>query len=257
MPSPNLIAFDFDGVICDGLIEYFQTAWRAYCELFEPEDSTPPADLADKFYPLRPVVETGWEMPVLVRALVKGASAETIVEQWPQMALPYLEEANLSKAQSVQALDGVRDRWIKNDLQSWLDLHRFYPGMVEKLGTLLASDLPVYIVSTKEGRFIDALLSQSGVDFPKERIIGKEVKRPKYETIRLLKQEHSVSNIWFIEDRLPALRGVAEQEDLSDVELFLADWGYNLAPDRAAAGQDPRIHLLSLEKVVQGFDSWR
>jgi len=256
MVSPQLLAFDFDGVICDGLIEYFQTAWKAYCEIFKPDSEQPPEGLAEKFYPLRPVVETGWEMPVLVQALVKGASADQIVEQWPQMALPYLEAAGLTKAQSVAALDGVRDRQIKADLQSWLDLHRFYPGMIDRLAELLKSDLPIYIVSTKEGRFIKALLSQSGLDFPEERIIGKEVKRPKYETLRLLKEKHSVENIWFIEDRLPALKDVKEQKDLTEVRLFLADWGYNLAPDRTQAGTDSRINLLSLEQVVQKFDCW-
>ncbi|MGI8932627.1 MAG: HAD family hydrolase, partial [Phormidesmis sp.] len=70
MASPQLIVFDFDGVICDGLIEYFQTAWKAYCQLFEPDSHQLPEGLAEKFYPLRPVVETGWEMPVLVQALV-------------------------------------------------------------------------------------------------------------------------------------------------------------------------------------------
>ena len=53
------------------------------------------------------------------------------------MALPYLEEAGLTKAQSVAALDGVRDRQIKADLQSWLDLHRFYPGMIDRLAELV------------------------------------------------------------------------------------------------------------------------
>ncbi len=257
MTSPQLIAFDFDGVICDGLIEYFQTAWQAYCEVFQPEDCEPPQGLAEKFYPLRPVVETGWEMPVLIRALVQGASEQKILAQWPEMALPYLEAAGVSKAQSVQALDGVRDRQIKTDLQSWLNLHRFYPGMIEKVGKLLQSDLPIYVVSTKEGRFIKALLSQSGLDFPEERIIGKEVKQPKYETLRLLRKEHSVEDIWFVEDRLPALNDVKAQDDLANVQLFLADWGYNLAADREQARQDLRIHLLSLEQVVQKFDSWQ
>ena len=206
---PDLIAFDFDGVICDGLIEYFQTAWQAYCQLFNPDSEQPPAGLAEKFYPLRPVIETGWEMPVLVEALVKGASAQQVIDQWPEMALPYLEAANLTKEQSVQALDGVRDRAIQEDLPAWLALHRFYPGMIACLGNLLAGELPIYIVSTKEGRFIQALLAQSGLSFPAENILGKEVKRPKYETLRLLKEKHSVENSWFIEDRLPALRAVA------------------------------------------------
>ncbi len=256
MNPPALIAFDFDGVICDGLIEYFETAWQAYCQLFEPEETTPPDGLAERFYPLRPVIETGWEMPVLVEALMQGAKDQQIVDEWPEMALPYLEAANLTKTQSVQMLDGVRDQKIQSDLQSWLDLHRFYPGIVDRLKTLLDSDLLIYIVSTKEGRFIQALLAQSGVDLPGDRILGKEVKRPKYETLRLLKEQHEVENIWFIEDRLPALKAVAEQNDLSAVQLFLADWGYNLESDRQFARQDDRIHLLSLQQVVQPFDKW-
>ena len=257
MTAPELIAFDFDGVICDGLIEYFQTAWKAYCQLFQPSSDQPPDGLAERFYPLRPVVETGWEMPVLVKALVSGASKEKILAAWPDLALPYLEDAGLTKAQSVQALDGVRDEWIQSDLQSWLDLHRFYPGVVERVGELLAGELPVYIISTKEGRFIQALLKQSGLAFPGDRIFGKEVKRPKYETLRLLKEKHAVSDIWFVEDRLPALNDVEAQDDLTEVQLFLADWGYNLEPDRETARQDPRINLLSLNQIVQAFDEWQ
>ena len=256
MNTPALIALDFDGVICDGLIEYFETAWQAYCQLFEPDQTAPPAGLAERFYPLRPVIETGWEMPVLVAALVQGAKEQQIIDGWPELALPYLEAANLTKAQSVQMLDGVRDRKIQSDLQSWLDLHRFYPGIIDRLKTLLAGDLPIYIVSTKEGRFIQALLAQSGVDFQGDRILGKEVKRPKYETLRLLKEQHEVEDLWFVEDRLPALKAVAEQSDLGAVQLFLADWGYNLESDRQFARQDDRIHLLSLQQVVQPFDQW-
>ena len=260
MTAPQLIAFDFDGVICDGLIEYFQTAWQAYVQLFNPANQAvsqeAPDGLAEKFYPLRPVIETGWEMPALVRALIDSASDKAIIQQWPAMALSYLEAANLTKAQSAQTLDGVRDQWINTDLSGWLGLHRFYPGMIDKLADLLAGDIPVYIVSTKEGRFIKALLAKSGLDFPEERIIGKEVKRPKYETLRILKKKHFVEQIWFVEDRLPALESVVAQSDLQQTELFLADWGYNLAPDRDLARQHPRIHLLSLQQVVQKFDGW-
>ena len=257
MNSPELLAFDFDGVICDGLIEYFQTAWKAYCLLFNPSDEMPPEGIAEKFYPLRPVIETGWEMPMLIQALLDGKQAADIVNCWPQMARDYLQAAGLEQVQAAKTLDGVRDQWIQSDLSGWLALHRFYPGMIEKLRSLLTSHLPTYIVSTKEGRFIEALLAQNGVDFPRDRIIGKEVKRPKYETLRLLKVQHGVENIWFIEDRLPALKAVAAQGDLSAVHLFLADWGYNLMPDRATATQDSRIHLLSLEQVVQEFTYWQ
>ena len=256
MNTPQLVAFDFDGVICDGLIEYFQTAWKAYVKLFNADTKQPPEGLAERFYPLRPVIETGWEMPVLIAALLQGERDETIIEQWPQMALPYLETQNITKMQSAQVLDRVRDQWIQQDLSDWLSLHRFYPGLIDKLTTILSKEIPIYIVSTKEGRFIKALLAQSGLDFPEERILGKEVKKPKYETLRELKKKHSVERVWFVEDRLPALHSVASQEDLPQSELFLADWGYNLEKDRETARQSGKIHLLSLEKVVQEFDSW-
>ncbi|MHC5726941.1 MAG: HAD family hydrolase, partial [Nostoc sp.] len=32
--SPTILALDFDGVICDGLIEYFEVSWRTYCQIW-------------------------------------------------------------------------------------------------------------------------------------------------------------------------------------------------------------------------------
>ena len=256
--QPDLVAFDFDGVICDGLIEYFQTAWRAYCKLFKPENLAPPAGLAERFYPLRPVIETGWEMPMLLRALILGKTDEEIVAGWPELALPFLTDANLTKAESAKTLDGERDRWIATDLDNWLAQHRFYPHMLSILQQSLEKR-PTYIVSTKEGRFIQQLLKQSGVVMPPETILGKEVKRPKYETLRLLTAQHTTEaqtpTIWFIEDRIKALQSVKNQSDLNHIELFLADWGYNLAPERQAAQEDNRIDLLSLDSVVQKFEA--
>ncbi len=256
--QPDVLAFDFDGVICDGLIEYFQTAWRAYGKLFNPENLEPPAGLAERFYPLRPVIETGWEMPMLLRAVIAGKTDEEIIAGWPDLALPFLEETGLTKAVAASTLDGERDHWISTDLDNWLAQHRFYPHMLAILQDSLAKR-PTYIVSTKEGRFIQQLLKQSGVAMPPDKILGKEVKRPKYETLRLLTAAHTSSaqppSLWFIEDRIKALQAVKQQPDLNHVELFLADWGYNLAPERQTAQEDNRIHLLSLNSVVQKFES--
>ncbi len=255
--QPDVVAFDFDGVICDGLIEYFQTAWRAYCKLFKPENLEPPEGLAEQFYPLRPVIETGWEMPMLLRALIVGKTAEEIIAGWPELALPFLAETGLTQAEAAKVLDGERDHWIATDLDNWLAQHRFYPRMLAVLQASLEKR-PTYIVSTKEGRFIQQLLRQSGVAMPSEKILGKEVKRPKYETLRLLTSTHitdqQIPKIWFFEDRIKALQSVKKQSDLDHVELFLADWGYNLAPERQTAQEDSRIHLLSLDSIVQKFD---
>lgn len=248
-PSPpNLLAFDFDGVICDGLVEYFQTAWRAYCRVWSPQDKTPPSGLAERFYPLRPVIETGWEMPVLLRSLVLGTAEEQILADWPAIARGQVASEGLEAQSLAAALDGVRDEWIREDLDDWLAQHRFYPGMVETLGRLLQSDRThVVIITTKEGRFAKQLLERSGVTMPEAQIFGKEVKRPKYDILRDLIEEHQAQSAWFIEDRLKALLATAQQSDLQQVRLLLADWGYNTAADRQQAADHPKVELVSLQ----------
>ncbi|MEH2466664.1 HAD family hydrolase [Nostoc sp.] len=256
--SPTVLALDFDGVICDGLIEYFEVAWRTYCEIWSPANDTPPDDLALRFYRLRPVIETGWEMPVLIKALVDGIPDEKILHEWVIIAPKLLLNDKLQAREIGAKLDNQRDEWISTDLDGWLSLHRFYPGIVEKLKLTLDSGVKLYIVTTKEGRFVQQLLQQEGVNLPAPAIFGKEVKRPKYEIMRELKQAETdkLVSLWFVEDRLKTLQLVQQQIDLEDVKLFLADWGYNTQAEREAAQNDPRIKLLSLSQFAKDFSAW-
>ena len=254
-PVPNILALDFDGVVCNGLKEYFASTQRAYQQIWSESAND---SFAPSFYRLRPVIETGWEMPILLRALVLGMDEAEIANHFQEIAIQIVGKENLSKQELVNSLDGVRDEWIKSNLDDWLSLHSFYPGIIEKLKEVIDSQTILYIVTTKEGRFVKQLLQQQGIDLPVARIIGKESKRPKYETLRILQDRHQESEeigMTFVEDRLKALQQVAQQEDLQFVSLFLADWGYNLEGDRLLASQDRRIKLLSLEGFQQDLAS--
>ena len=256
--SPSILALDFDGVICDGLIEYFQVAWRAYCGVWLAESKIPPDGLAETFYPLRAVIETGWEMPVLIKALIEGIPDEEIYQGWHNISKQILEKDNLKSQDIAKKLDGIRDEWINNDLDGWLSLNRFYPGTIEKIRSIASSSVELYIITTKEGRFVKQLLQIWGVELNSELIFGKEVKRPKYEIIRELIRKHNTSpgNVWFVEDRLKTLQVVKKLPDLQDVKLFLASWGYNTASEREAAKNDERIKLISLAQFVQDSFAW-
>lgn len=261
MVAPTLLALDFDGVLCDGLLEYFETSWKAYCQIFKPAKTTPPPGLADQFYPLRPVIETGWEMPMVLHALLQGIQADDILQDWRQIVPTLLAQADLTAEQVMTAVDGTRDRWIQADLDGWLGLHRTYPGTLPWLQQVLASEVKTVIISTKEGRFIHAFLQQQGVEMPRAQIFGKEVQQPKTETLRQLLAQHPGSStdptrLWFVEDRYKTLQKIEAQADLNGVELFLVDWGYNTAAERDAAGRDDRVHLLSLSTIVQEFSAW-
>jgi phosphoglycolate phosphatase-like HAD superfamily hydrolase len=256
--SPTILALDFDGVVCDGLIEYFEVAWRTYCQIWSPVDDTLPDDLALRFYRLRPVIETGWEMPVLIKALIAGFSDAQILQSWTTITAEILAANNLeAKAVSTQ-LDNLRDEWIEKDLDGWLSLHRFYPGVIERLKITLETQVQLYIVTTKEGRFVKQLLQQEGVNLPSENIFGKEVKRPKYATLReLIKKANTQTvNLWFVEDRLKTLQLVQQQSDLNHIKLFLADWGYNTQLERETGKNDSRIQLISLSHFAYDFTTW-
>jgi phosphoglycolate phosphatase-like HAD superfamily hydrolase len=259
MPNtPTLLALDFDGILCDGLLEYFQAAWRAYCQIWSPPDSTPPAGVAEKFYRLRPVIETGWEMPVVIRAILEGVSEAEILANWSAIAPQYAQTTPLTPLEIGSKVDQVRDAWIADDLDGWLALHRFYPGVIDRLQNL--GEVYPVIITTKEERFVSQLLQQQGVNLPDSQIFGKSLRQPKAQTLRTLIQEFKLKSdrpvVWFVEDRLKTLQGIQTQPDLEEVYLFLGDWGYNTASEREIASSDPRIHLLSLNAFAQDLSSW-
>ena len=255
---PQILASDFDGVICNGLIEYFASTEKAYREIWQQQELTCSDNFAEDFYRLRPVIETGWEMPILLRALVLEYQAENILNNWHDIRDEIVAKEQLDRKKCSQTLDKVRDNWIKNDLVSWLSLHRFYPGVLDKLKQIISSDIQFYIVTTKEGRFVKQLLEQQGIELNEAQIIGKECKRPKYETLRIIKDNASESNpnIWFVEDRLQALKQVKQQPDLQDIKLFLADWGYNTQSEKNFANSDRDLNLISLSQFSQDFTFW-
>lgn len=258
---PTILALDFDGVVCDGLVEYFQTAWQAYCRVWQPASTTPPTGLAERFYQARPVVETGWEMPLVIRSLLLGVADDEILTDWRSIAQQQISADGLTATQLSSAVDGVRDEWIAADLEHWLAQHRFYPGVIDRLQQTLTNVHPL-IITTKEGRFVHKLLQQQGVQLEDSQILGKEIKQPKAATLRaLLKTGQAETGnpptIWFVEDRLKTLYSVKEEPDLAAVGLFLADWGYNTQQERSQAQTDERIYLLSLAQFAEEFSQWQ
>lgn len=236
----DLLALDFDGVLCDGLPEYFRSAWRAGQRVWGWGD-TPPADLEAAFGRLRPWIETGWEMPLALWAL-QTVGEIGIGPHWPSAIPPLLEQCGCDRTTLTQALDQVRSDWIATDRSGWLALHRFYPGVLE---ALRAWGDRWCIVTTKDGRFTHELLTQAGLECDRRRIFGKEVGQPKPETLKQLQAQGY--RLTFVEDRAEALLAAAQQPELTAVRLVLADWGYNTAAQRQQALTDiPGVELLRL-----------
>jgi phosphoglycolate phosphatase-like HAD superfamily hydrolase len=234
MNAPALLALDFDGVVCDGRAEYFESAWRAYVATWPaPLTRARPDAVAERFGALRPLIESGWEMPLLVHALLAGVEARVLQ---------------------------VRDGWVARDPADWLAHHRFYPGVPARLVALLEGATRAVIVTTKTERFARALLAGADTRLSALTVIGREPGQPvpKPVILRRLADRHGLgpdaTGIWFVEDLLETLEATAARPEVAGVRLFLADWGYNTPADRARVGG--RIAVLSLQQFTAPLERW-
>lgn len=263
--APRLLALDFDGVLCDGRREYLESGWRAYLQAWPgPRPGERPERLAEEFVRRRPLVESGWEFPVLIHALRSGAPEEALGDRraWGATALRLVAEAGVAPAALGRALNRVRDEWFARDPDGWLGLHRFYPGVVERVEAALDGGVGVAIVTTKAERFVRALLASRSARLAAVAIIGREPARavPKVESLRRLIAAHGLpadgAGLWFVEDLLETLEAMRAEPALDGVRLFLAAWGYTTLEQRAAVGLRAGIALLSPGRFAAPFATW-
>ncbi len=263
MSAPTVLALDFDGVICDGRPEYFESAWRAYTATWPvPLTSGRPDAVAERFSALRPLIESGWEMPLLVHALLAGVDARVLKDRhgWLQAAPELMQSAGVTAEALGRALNRVRDDWFARDAAGWLAHHQFYPGVAARLVALLDGATHVVIVTTKTERFARALLDGADPRLSAISVIGREPGQPvpKPAILKRLADSHGLgadaAGVWFVEDMLETLEATAARADVAGVRLFLADWGYNTPADRARVGG--RVALLSLARFAAPLDTW-
>ena len=260
---PALLALDFDGVLCDGRPEYFEASCRAYGHVWPPLTLARRRDLRSAFYRLRPVIMSGWEMPVLLRALVLRRAERRLHAAWADererlvagVAAPRAEVVDIIR----KALDGVRRDWIRTGPEAWLGAHRPYVPLAT-LRRVVTAPPRTAVVTTKEGEFARRILESWGVDI--KDVHGKERGEHKCDNLSELLADPGTGDgeLWFVEDRLETLecvvRCTARDPRLGRVRLFLAAWGYNTPDARARAGREPRIRLLSLKTFAAGVASW-
>ncbi len=249
-PRP-VFCLDFDGVLCDSAPETAVSAWRAAGGLFGWSGREPPGEALERFVRLRPVIETGYQAPLLMALIVRGMEDSRILAEFSELCRRLMAEQGLDRPTLVHAFGDERDRWIRTDLSDWLRRHRFYPGVVPALRRALAQR-PVFILTTKQERFALRLLESAGIDFPRDHLFGFDAGRRKEELLRELRRrpEDSEATFLFVEDRLRTLERVAGEPDLEAVRLVLARWGYVTEADLARAEREyrDRIQVWELER---------
>ncbi|KAL3795368.1 hypothetical protein HJC23_009541 [Cyclotella cryptica] len=268
----GLFLFDFDGVVCDSCDECTVSAWRT-CHLLNAikgdtslSTTHPPQWLFDKMREIRPAIEVGWQIPVLLSVLMEQNYASSpdcpamtvpeILENYESLVLTWLEQHSLIADDMIHTFGKVRDDWIENDLTSWLDINVFYHGIAKAISHCSGE---VVLVTTKQQRFATALVRHAGIPtsaMPDDSIYGLGMYKSKADVIveRMTKRKTDPENTHFFEDRWPTIAKCLKDKRLEKVKFYLCSWGYCTPGEVALASQEPRVEVLSLDdfsKIVK------
>ena len=248
MSSSPLLVFDFDGVLVDGMAEYWWSARRAALRL--RPDLQLPASAPPGFAQLRPLIHKGWEMVLLAAELGRDDHRLTDTLADYDGALDRaLKRWGWQPSQLQEVLELVRREAIATDRSAWLALHRPYPGVPERLQALSGEGADWAVLTTKGAAFAAELLSAEGLR--PWQLFGHE-QGPKPDVLLQLRSLNRP--IWFIEDRRPTLEQVRATPGLTPVRCFLVSWGYVRAAD--LIDLPPGIALLRPERFAAPLASW-
>jgi phosphoglycolate phosphatase-like HAD superfamily hydrolase len=252
-----LFVFDFDGVLVDGMEEYWWSARSAALRLLGgPPERSLPEEVPEAFRQLRPLIHKGWEMVLLAAELsrIPPLSVPSTAAAYGQTLDRALQHWVWSPSALQRALEEERANAIARDRSGWLNRHRFYPGVVERLQRLTHEGASWRVLTTKGEAFTRELLGAAGLE--PEGLDGHEA-GPKTEVLQRLLEEPQTEGrpLWFIEDRRVTLEAVRAMAELSSVRCWLAAWGY-LAPGDDRGLADLGIDWLETARFLGPWQSW-
>lgn len=248
-----VLALDFDGVLCDSVDETGVTGWRAGGTIWpDMAAAWPPTEVAARFRQARPVIETGYEAILLMRLLLDGERPEILLATYPALAPSVIARSGCDIAALKALFGAARDHWLVATPDAWVTASPLYPGVADWLRATGTAER--YILTTKEGRFVERLLAGHAVPFPAERIFGLEQGRSKEAVLRELAERHPGQAVCFVEDRLATLKRCQAYPGLgSRLALRLAGWGYNTEAERREARRSS-IPVIERADLFRFFD---
>ena len=240
-----LLVFDFDGVIVDGMAEYWWSAWRR-ASLFEEELLR--RDRSRGVPAIAAGVHHGWEM-VLLAAELADLEPEAWIRDYDAMQRQAMQRRGWQAEQLQDALDQTRQQAVRTDRDAWLALHQPYPGMVDRLSTLASEGADWAVLTTKSEAFTAELLASMGLQ--PWRLDGRE-SGSKPEVLLALQRERPLRA--FVEDRRATLETVLATPGLEHLPCLLVSWGYLRPMDRRDLPKG--MHLLQPIDLAAPLADW-
>ena len=256
MSAQKVFLFDFDGVIVDGMNEYWHSSLLA-CEKYlnSPKifvDKKLYKKVPNTFKEIRPWVKYGWEMILIVHEIIKtenplkNHNKDDFINNYHQNCQRILNDNSWNTEDLQKILDKSRKWQIEKDFKSWVGLHNPFFQVINFMKELRKKGIKTGIITTKGKIFAEKILKQLNI-FP-ELIFGYE-SGTKIKIAENLLQNYEI--LGFIEDRKKTLINFKQNSETSHIPCFLADWGYLKASDRYDLTNEIKLLKLgNLEKLV-------
>jgi phosphoglycolate phosphatase-like HAD superfamily hydrolase len=215
----RLVFLDFDGVICDSLLETLVSSWRGYYILRgEQEPPTMPVSLFQDFSRLRPYVRAGEDFILMQELIATNFPIRSQRDFDDQLT----RRGEQWSVRSREFFYTARRDILTHQREYWIALNRLYPHVVPCLRNWSSSS-SLYILSTKGADFIVEILTSKGIPMDPNRVLSCEAKEKKNTILRILVARGGERAL-FIDDQIDHLAAASAQDPR--IIGCLASWGY-------------------------------
>ena len=252
MSRQKLFLFDFDGVIVDGMNEYWHSSLLACEKFLNSPDISIDQDLykrvSNTFIKMRPWVKYGWEMVIIVHEIIKNENPlnndnkNDFLNKYDQNCQQILLDNSWLAEDLQKYLDESRKYQIAKDFEMWVKLHNPFYEVLEFIEKTKKEKIKAGIITTKGKIFATKILEKLNI-FP-ELIFGYE-SGTKIEIASKLSNKYEI--LGFIEDRKNTLIDIKKNYETKHIPCYLADWGYLKNTDRISLPD--KIRLLKLKNL--------
>ena len=256
MHHQKLILFDFDGVIVNGIEEYWFSSKFA-CEKYLLNNSNnlnidKYIEVPKIFVEIRPWVKYGWEMVLITHEILKtykplnNLTKNSFLKNYEENCSKLLLKYSWDSTKLQQHLDDARIFQIKNDFKQWISLHRPFNEVVNFMRYAREKGYKIGVISTKGKTFTSKILSNLNI-FP-ELTFGYE-SGSKVDIISKLSLSYDIKG--FVEDRRKTLSNILQNNQTKFINCYLAEWGYLKGTDKIDLPQGIKLlKIKNLEDLV-------
>ena len=252
MPDQKLVVWDFDGVLCDSLVECVTVANLAASQIRQPDLVVTEHNLHEICSPavvmplyqqlrlLRPFVVKGQDYLWQYFNIEAFRATPASFDEYKAIAGPLFDPAQDAKYE--KAFYAARKQVQQIMQRQYFTLFKPYPRVLYAFRSSLMRNRN-YVCTARDQEGVSLLLGENAIDFPRERIFSKDFDGPipndgrskTQQILTILDREGGRDQKFLvIEDQVKAPAELAAT--CRNMEVVYASYGYGLEHDWSVAG---------------------